>query len=149
MFLNMFYGGRLKSMPPKLINDTGEHIVIRPLAYCRETDIQAYSEHMKFPIIPCNLCGSQENLQRKNIKAMLNDWHKRFPGRIESMFSAMQNVVPSHMLDKNLYDFTDLKSNATENVEGDIGFDSPEIPKSFTEQFDDADNESVSIIELK
>ena len=110
LFLNMCHGGRLKSMPPKLVSDNGEHIVIRPLAYNKERDIEKFSHHMAFPIIPCNLCGSQENLQRKQIKAMLNEWEERFPGRIESMFKAMQNVVPSHLADRQLYDFAGVST---------------------------------------
>lgn len=145
MFLNMFYGGRLKSMPPKLVSDNGEHVVIRPLAYCTEADIQKYADTLCFPIIPCNLCGSQENLQRKNIKLMLQDWQKRFPGRIESMFKAMQNIVPSHMLDQSLFDFTDLTAQTLINGEGDIAFDTPELPKAESQDIDDL----VSIIELK
>ena len=108
LFLNMFYGGKLKAMPPKLVSDNGEHIVIRPLAYVKEKDLARYAELKQFPIIPCNLCGSQPNLQRQVIKEMLNDWDKRFPGRIESMFSALQNVVPSHLADPDLFDFKSL-----------------------------------------
>jgi len=105
LFLNMFYGGKLKAMPPKLVSDNGEHIVIRPLAYVKEKDLIKYAELKQFPIIPCNLCGSQPNLQRQVIGDMLKDWDKRFPGRIESMFSALQNVVPSHLADTELFDF--------------------------------------------
>lgn len=101
----MFYGGKMKGMPPKLMSDDGKHIVIRPLAYCREKDIERFSQAKGFPIIPCNLCGSQPNLQRQVIADMLRDWDKRYPGRIETMFSAMQNVVPSHLSDVNLFDF--------------------------------------------
>ena len=108
MFLNMFYGGKLKAMPPKLVSDHGEHIVIRPLAYVKEKDLVKYAEIKQFPIIPCNLCGSQPNLQRQVIGDMLKDWDKRFPGRIESMFSALQNVVPSHLADTELFDFAGL-----------------------------------------
>jgi tRNA 2-thiocytidine biosynthesis protein TtcA len=127
MFLNMFYGGRLKSMPPKLRSDNGEHIVIRPLAYCHEADIAKYAQSVDFPIIPCNLCGSQENLQRKNIKTMLQDWQKRFPGRVESMFRAMQNIVPSHMLDSKLFDFETLSSQNNADIQGDIAFDQADM----------------------
>ena len=109
LFLNMFYGGKLKSMPPKLVSDDGKNMVIRPLAYAREKDIAAYAELKKFPIIPCNLCGSQENLQRQVIKEMLQDWDKRFPGRIETMFRSMQHVVPSHLADTALFDFEGLQ----------------------------------------
>lgn len=127
LFLNMFHGGKLKSMPPKLVSDDGKHIVIRPLAYCSEKDIEKYSAMAEFPIIPCNLCGSQDNLQRQNIKMMLQDWNKRFPGRIESMFRALQNVAPSHLVDKNLYDFKNITRSDSPVEDGDIGFDKPEF----------------------
>lgn len=104
-FLNMFFGGKLKSMPPKLRNDDDKHTVIRPLAYCSEEDTIAYAQAKAFPIIPCDLCGSQPNLQRQVIKRMLQDWQKQWPGRIETIFNALQNVSPSHLLDKNLFDF--------------------------------------------
>lgn len=107
-FLNMFYGGKLKSMPPKLLSEDGRHIVIRPLAYCRERDIQSYSEVKKFPIIPCALCGSQENLQRKAIKEMLRTWEKQAPGRVETIFASMRNVVISHLPDVQHFDFIGL-----------------------------------------
>ncbi len=123
LFLNMFHGGRLKSMPPKLVSDNGEHIVIRPLAYNKERDIEKFAQYMAFPIIPCNLCGSQENLQRKQIKAMLNEWEQRFPGRIESMFKAMQNVVPSHLADGQLYDFAGVSTQPGPVAMGDTAFD--------------------------
>ncbi|MFC0323937.1 tRNA 2-thiocytidine(32) synthetase TtcA [Gallibacterium melopsittaci] len=129
LFLNMFYGGKMKSMPPKLISDDGKQIVIRPLAYCREKDIARYAEAKQFPIIPCNLCGSQPNLQRQVIKEMLQAWDRQYPGRIETMFSALQNVVPSHLCDPNLFDFKNIRHGSTlENIEGDIAFDKPEIP---------------------
>ena len=128
LFLNMFHGGRLKSMPPKLVSDNGEHVVIRPLAYNTERDITKFAQHMDFPIIPCNLCGSQENLQRKHIKAMLNDWQERFPGRIEAMFKAMQNVVPSHLLDTSAFDFKAMDIEAS--TQGDTAFDNDEMPSS-------------------
>ena len=112
LMLNLFYGGTLKSMPPKLISDSGLNTVIRPLAYCREQDIQAYAEQQGYPIIPCNLCGSQPNLQRQNIKAQLQEWQQRFPGRIESMLGAMGNVAPSQLLDTRLHDFTARASDA-------------------------------------
>ncbi|HCZ8423343.1 TPA: tRNA 2-thiocytidine(32) synthetase TtcA, partial [Proteus mirabilis] len=104
LFLNMFYGGKLKGMPPKLMSDDGKHIVIRPLAYAREKDIERFAQAKNFPIIPCNLCGSQPNLQRQVIKEMLRDWDKRYPGRIETMFRATQNIVPSHLCDTQLFD---------------------------------------------
>jgi tRNA 2-thiocytidine biosynthesis protein TtcA len=109
LFLNMFFGGKLKSMPPKLLSDDGKHVVIRPLAYCKESDIEAFAAMKEYPIIPCNLCGSQENLQRQVVKDMLQKWEKEFPGRTETMFSAMQNVVPSHLADTELFDFKGLK----------------------------------------
>lgn len=109
LFLNMFYGGKLKSMPPKLVSDDGKNMVIRPLAYAREKDIAAFAELRGFPIIPCNLCGSQENLQRQVIKEMLQTWDKNFPGRIETMFRSLQHVVPSHLADTELFDFKGLK----------------------------------------
>lgn len=129
LFLNMFYGGKMKSMPPKLISDDGKQIVIRPLAYCREKDIARYAEAKQFPIIPCNLCGSQPNLQRHVIKEMLQAWDRQYPGRIETMFSALQNVVPSHLCDPKLFDFKNIRHGSLlENIEGDIAFDKPEIP---------------------
>ncbi|TYL47864.1 tRNA 2-thiocytidine(32) synthetase TtcA [Marinomonas sp. IMCC 4694] len=109
LFLNMFFGGKLKSMPPKLLSDDGKHIVIRPLAYCKEQDIEAFAVMKDYPIIPCNLCGSQENLQRQVVKDMLQKWEKDFPGRTETMFSAIQNVVSSHLADTTLFDFKGLK----------------------------------------
>ncbi len=127
LFLNMFHGGKLKAMPPKLVSDDGKQMVIRPLAYCCEKDITRYSEMVGFPIIPCNLCGSQENLQRKVIKEMLQDWDRRFPGRIESMFSAIQNVAPSHLADPKLFDFVSLKTQDAPFADGDIAFDKPDF----------------------
>ncbi len=129
LFLNMFHGGKMKGMPPKLVSDNGEHVVIRPLAYCREKDIIKYSDMKDYPIIPCNLCGSQPNLQRQAIKQMLNDWDKRFPGRIETMFRAMQNVVPSHLADFELFDFKSIDKNSGVINGGDIGFDKEDIPQ--------------------
>ncbi len=108
-FLNLFYNGRLKAMPPKLLSDDRKHIVIRPLAYCKEEDIAAYAEHMQFPIIPCNLCGSQDNLQRQAMKAMLQSWEKRHPGRSETIFRALRNVSPSQLADGDLFDFINLE----------------------------------------
>jgi len=140
LFLNMFHGGRLKSMPPKLVSDNGEHIVIRPLAYNKERDIEKFAHHMAFPIIPCNLCGSQENLQRKQIKAMLNEWEQRFPGRIESMFKAMQNVVPSHLADGQLYDFAGVSTQPGPVAMGDTAFD--EVPSQMLS------DENVQVITL-
>ena len=137
LFLNMFYGGKLKAMPPKLVSDNGEHIVIRPLAYVKEKDLIKYAEIKQFPIIPCNLCGSQPNLQRQVVGEMLQDWDKRFPGRIESMFSALQNVVPSHLADTELFDFAGLQRGQTLKHGGDLAFDSETV--SFNAPRDDED----------
>lgn len=126
LFLNMLFGGKLKAMPPKLVTDDGAHVVIRPLAYCSETDIAKFARGMEFPIIPCNLCGSQGNLQRQKIREMMQDWDKRYPGRSESVFTAMQNVVPSHLADNALFDFAGL-TLATWVEEGDIAFDAPDF----------------------
>ena len=123
LFLNLFFGGKLKSMPPKLVSDDGRHVVIRPLAYCEERDLARWSDIQNFPIIPCDLCGSQENLQRQQVKQMLNDWERRFPGRIESMFQALGNVVPSHLLDLKLYPFQGLQPTQQPDPNGDQGFD--------------------------
>ena len=122
LFLNLFFAGKLKAMPPKLVTDKGDHIVIRPLAYCVEKDIARYARGMEFPIIPCNLCGSQENLQRQNIKEMLNNWERQYPGRSQTIFTAMQNVVPSHLLDGAQFDFKNMSLDQAV-VEGDIVFD--------------------------
>jgi tRNA 2-thiocytidine biosynthesis protein TtcA len=108
LFLNMFHGGKMKTMPPKLLSDDGKNIVIRPLAYCSEADIEAYATEREMPIIPCNLCGSQDNLQRPMIKAMLQEWDRTNPGRLENIFRAICNVVPSHMLDTEMHDFPGL-----------------------------------------
>jgi tRNA 2-thiocytidine biosynthesis protein TtcA len=108
LLMNMFHGGKLKGMPPKLRSDDGKHIVIRPLAYVPERYLERYAQQMDFPIIPCNLCGSQENLQRNAMKAMLREWEKKYPGRVESLFSSLQNVVPSHLMDGGQFDFKNL-----------------------------------------
>ncbi|CAH1550460.1 tRNA 2-thiocytidine(32) synthetase TtcA [Vibrio rotiferianus] len=117
MFLNMFHGSRLKAMPPKLRSDDGRNVVIRPLTYCREKDLIKYAEHKDFPIIPCNLCGSQENLQRQSIKAMLIDWDKKTPGRVEAIFKSIQNVSPSQLADRDLFDFENLPLDREGNRE--------------------------------
>ena len=127
LFLNMFFGGKIKAMPPKLVSDDGQHVVIRPLAYCTENDIARFARAMEYPIIPCNLCGSQENAQRKQIKAMLNGWARDYPGRIESLATALQNVVPSHLADQRLFDFQGLTRDTVVS-EGDTAFDPPELP---------------------
>ncbi len=113
LFLNMFYGGRLKAMPPKLRSDDQRNVVIRPLAYCKESDLIAYADYKAFPIIPCNLCGSQENLQRQNIKSMLSMWESQFPGRLDNIFRSIQKVSPSQLADKNLFDFEKLPLDRT------------------------------------
>ncbi|CAG9001292.1 MAG: tRNA-cytidine(32) 2-sulfurtransferase [Candidatus Celerinatantimonas neptuna] len=137
-FLNMFYGGKLKSMPPKLVSDDGDHVVIRPLAYTKEADLIRFAGIKKFPIIPCNLCGSQKNLQRQVIKEMLHNWDKRYPGRIETMFRSVQNVVPSHLLDHNLFDFKSIDRTSGVIDGGDIGFDKPQFASALDETiFDD------------
>ena len=122
-FLNMFFGGKLKGMPPKLTSDNGEFIVIRPLAYVDERDLVAWAEHRRFPIIPCNLCGSQDNLQRQQVGEMLRQWQRQHPGRIESMFTALHNVVPSHLMDGTLHDFRNLKTTGVFDANGDKAFD--------------------------
>ncbi|MEW5757172.1 MAG: tRNA 2-thiocytidine(32) synthetase TtcA [Pseudomonadota bacterium] len=125
LFLNLFYGGQLKAMPPKLISDDGRHIVIRPLAYCQEKDLIKFAALRAFPIIPCNLCGSQPNLQRQVIKEMLQGWEKRHPGRLETMFNALQNVRPSHLADPRIYDFVHLQTQDSPFPDGDTAFDKP------------------------
>jgi len=127
-FLNMFFGGKLKGMPPKLVSDDGGHIVIRPLAYVAEKDLTRWATHRAFPIIPCTLCGSQENLQRKQIGNMLRDWEKQYPGRIESMFTALQNVVPSHLMDTQRHDFKNIQTTGVPQADGDKAFDAEELP---------------------
>ncbi len=127
LMLNIFYGGKIKSMPPKLVSDNGEHVVIRPLAFCKESELIQYSELKHFPIIPCNLCGSQPNMQRQNIKRMLNEWNEESPGRIESMFTAMRNVVPSHLCDSSLFDFKTINSSSGVINGGDTAFDKEEF----------------------
>lgn len=122
-FLNLFYGGKLKAMPPKLVSDDGRHVVIRPLAYVKEDDLARYAKLKDFPIIPCNLCGSQENLKRKEVKRMLAEWDKRFPGRIENTFNALARVVPSHLMDARLFDFRGLAATGVPDTDGDIAFD--------------------------
>lgn len=152
LFLNMFYGGKLKSMPPKLISDDGKQIVIRPLAYCKEKDIEKYAVAKQFPIIPCNLCGSQPNLQRQVVKEMLQAWDRQYPGRIETMFSALQNVAPSHLCDPNLFDFKGIKRDQLiDGVEGDIAFDKAEIPSVPVVQDEDdtADYAESGLIQIK
>lgn len=146
LFLNMFFGGKMKSMPPKLVSDDGKHVVIRPLAYCKEKDLIRYAEWKAFPIIPCNLCGSQENLQRQAIKQMLQEWDKRFPGRIETMFKSLQDVVPSHLLDHKIFDFKSIDRHSGIINGGDIAFDKPEIAP--VPLLDIEESDKLQIIEL-
>jgi tRNA 2-thiocytidine biosynthesis protein TtcA len=123
IFLNMFFGGKLKGMPPKLVSDDGRHVVIRPLAYVTEDDLERWAAHRQFPIIPCTLCGSQDNLQRVQIKQMLRDWDRRFPGRIDNMHRAFAHVVPSHLMDRELHPFTTLQPTGQPHPGGDLAFD--------------------------
>jgi tRNA 2-thiocytidine biosynthesis protein TtcA len=127
-FLNMFFGGKLKGMPPKLTSDNGEFVVIRPLAYVVEKDLVRWAAHRQFPIIPCSLCGSQQNLQRVQIGNMLREWDKKFPGRLETMFTSLQNVVPSHLMDHQQFDFKNVRATGIEDDNGDKAFDEEEFP---------------------
>ena len=123
LFMNMFFNSRLKGMPAKLVSDDGRNVVIRPLAYVAEADLARWAAHRRFPIIPCTLCGSQDNLQRVQVRQMLREWDKRFPGRIDNMFNAMAHVVPSHLIDRKLYPFQTIRSTGVVNPEGDKAFD--------------------------
>jgi tRNA 2-thiocytidine biosynthesis protein TtcA len=127
-FLNLFFGGKLKAMPPKLVSDDGMHVVIRPLAYVEEADLARYAEVRQFPIIPCDLCGSQENLQRKQVKAMLREWEKRFPGRVQTIFASLGRITPSHLLDRSLFDFAAVTATGLPARDGDKAFD----PQAFS-----------------
>ena len=142
LLLNMFFGAKLKGMPPKLVSDDGHNVVIRPLAYVAETDLERWAAQRAFPIIPCTLCGSQDNLQRVQIKQMLRDWEREFPGRVENMFTAMSRIVPSHLMDRNLHPFTTLQATGAAHPGGDRAFDD-----------DDADNghcgpRTASVVQL-
>ena len=132
LFLNLFYGGKLKAMSPKLMSDDERHIVIRPLIYCKEKDLVAYAEVQDFPIIPCDLCGSQKNLQRQVIKDMMQQWDKKFPGRLETMFTALRNVQPSHLVDNVLHDFQGLKVGNKPVINGDMTLD--QVSSKFREE---------------
>jgi len=124
LFLNMFHGARMKSMPPKLVSDDRKHVVIRPLAYCREEDIAEFSLNNQYPIIPCNLCGTQENLQRKKIKEMLASWDREQPGRVVNVFKSMSRITTSHLTDRGLFDFQGLTTDSVDQLtELDIAFD--------------------------
>jgi tRNA 2-thiocytidine biosynthesis protein TtcA len=122
-FLNLFYGGRIKAMPPKLVSDDGRNVVIRPLAYVHEADLARFAQVKQFPIIPCNLCGSQDNLKRQEVKRMLADWERRYPGRVMNSFNALSRVVPSHLMDRDLHDFAGLRPSGRPQPDGDIAFD--------------------------
>jgi tRNA 2-thiocytidine biosynthesis protein TtcA len=134
LLLNMFYGGKLKGMPPKLQSDDGKNIVIRPLAYVKERDLEKFAELREFPIIPCNLCGSQPNLKRAEMKALIRDWEKRFPGRVENMFNALGHVVPSHLMDHGLFPFAGLRTTGVADADGDIAFDEDPCSTESTSQ---------------
>ena len=123
LLMNMFFGGRLKGMPPKLVSDDGRHVVIRPLAYVAESDLERWALVQRFPIIPCNLCGSQVNLQRAQIKQMLREWERQYPGRTDKMAAAMGRITPSHLMDRNLHPFTTLQVTHVPEREGDKAFD--------------------------
>ncbi len=132
--LNLFFGGKLKAMPPKLVSDDGRHVVIRPLAYVEEADLARWAEHRGFPIIPCTLCGSQEQLQRKQVAALLRDWERQHPGRLESMFGALGRVVPSHLLDREAFGFADLRAQGLPDPDGDKAFDPEPCEPPVSEQ---------------
>jgi len=156
MMLNMFHGGKIKSMPAKLVSDNGEHVVIRPLAFCKEEELIQYAALKNFPIIPCNLCGSQPNLERQNIKKMLSDWNINHPGRIESMFTAMKNIVPSHMCDGELFDFKSITKDSGVINGGDIAFDreeitlqAPEVISTDNIMSNEPDTNSIDIVQVK
>ncbi len=144
LFLNMFYGGKLKAMPPKLVSDDGQHIVIRPLTYCKEKDLAAYAAIADFPIIPCNLCGSQKNLQRQAVKEMMQQWDKKFPGRLETMFRSLQNIQLSHLADTSRYDFCNLKTQGKPVVDGDTAFDEEIFEPTIEEMVIPASEETIT-----
>ena len=123
MMMNMFFNGRLKGMPPKLVSDDGKNVVIRPLAYVAETEIEKWARHRRFPIIPCTLCGSQDDLQRVQVKRMLREWERQYPGRSDNMLRAMAHVVPSHLMDRKLFPFTTIQPTGLPDAAGDIAFD--------------------------
>jgi tRNA 2-thiocytidine biosynthesis protein TtcA len=128
LLMNMFFGSRLKGMPPKLVSDDGRNVVIRPLAYVAEDDLARWAEHRQFPIIPCTLCGSQDNLQRVQVKKMIREWERQYPGRIDNMLTAMGNVTPSHLLDRKLFPFATLRPNGRADAAGDRAFDDDDEP---------------------
>lgn len=145
LFLNLFFGGKMKAMPPKLLSDDGKNTVIRPLAYCKEKEIAKFASYKQFPIIPCNLCGSQENLQRKQIKQMLQSWDRQFPGRIESIFRAISHITPSHLMDPELFPFKALSGLMSDSFsqphqESETLFDSVSFSAQKDKPFDDLSN---------
>ncbi|MBS1175047.1 MAG: ttcA [Burkholderiaceae bacterium] len=144
--LNLFYGAKIKAMPPKLVSDDGKHVVIRPLAYCEEADLARYAEVKQFPIIPCNLCGSQENLQRQVMKGLIQEWSRK-KGWVENMFRAMSTIVPSHLMDTNLFDFKNLTVN-TVVAEGDIAFDESacEVPRQSEEKVEGFAEQKIQFV---
>jgi tRNA 2-thiocytidine biosynthesis protein TtcA len=129
LFLNMFFGGKMKAMSPKLVSDDGKHVVIRPLAYVEEADLEAYAAYREFPIIPCDLCGSQDNLQRQQVKQMLIDWERKFPGRVDNIVRSLANVAPSHLMDRALFDFSAVRATGADDLPGggDTAFDADEF----------------------
>ena len=141
-FLNLFHGGKMKAMPPKLVSDDGRHTVIRPLCYITEKDLIDYAAWKQFPIIPCNLCGSQENLQRREVGIMLSEWEKKSPGKVWNIFRALSNITPSHLMDSNLFDFAGLKPNGLATSDGDTAFDPPE----FNNPSGELSEEPISIV---
>ncbi|MBV6305650.1 tRNA 2-thiocytidine(32) synthetase TtcA [Candidimonas humi] len=149
-FLNLFYGGRMKAMPPKLVSDDGKHVVIRPLAYIPEQDLIAYAQLKQFPIIPCNLCGSQENLKRKEVSRMVAEWDRKFPGRSWNVFGALSRVVPTHLMDRQLFDFAGLQVSGVADANGDTAFDQeafPDLPPDWqARQPDDAEADTGAAV---
>ena len=127
LFMNMFFGAKMKGMPAKLVSDDGKNVVIRPLAYVSEVDLERWAVHKAFPIIPCTLCGSQDNLQRVQTKKMLREWERQYPGRADNLFKAMSNIVPSHMMDRNLYPFATLQATGVADAAGDRAFDDDDV----------------------
>jgi tRNA 2-thiocytidine biosynthesis protein TtcA len=148
LLLNLFYGGKLKGMPPKLQSDDGKNIVIRPLAYVKETDLDKYAQLREFPIIPCNLCGSQPNLKRAEMKSLIREWDKRFPGRVENMFNALANVVPSHLMDAKLYPFAGLRATGEADPLGDIAFDDEPCAPSERALGETPQGQAISIVQF-
>lgn len=140
LMLNMFFAAKLKGMPPKLVSDDGKHVVIRPLAYVEEKALERWAKVQDFPIIPCSLCGSQENLQRQQIKQMLREWEKKSPNRIYNMFNALSNVVPSHLMDRKLHPFTEIKATGQANPDGDTAFDRESFTEMLQHDFIDQDD---------